>query len=167
MVETFYDLEELVDAVEGIREVSALPIVALLTFDEGAVTLAGVTAQEAAQRLADLDIAALGANHGAGLLAALAALEEMDGAKPLAALPNIGLASLAGGRVIFPHASPDYFASSPRMPASSARRSSAAAAGRPRWRSPRSGRQSRTSASRDPARLRGTRACGRARRGAA
>jgi methionine synthase I (cobalamin-dependent) len=110
MVETFYDLEELVDAVEGIREVSALPIVALLTFDEGAVTLAGVTAQEAARRLADLDIAALGANHGAGLLAALAALEEMDGARPLAALPNIGLASLAGGRVIFPHASPDYFA---------------------------------------------------------
>src|SRR5947199_1816890 len=70
MVETFYDLEELVDAIDGIREVSALPIVALLTFDEGAVTLAGVTAQEAAQRLAGLDIAALGANHGAGLLAA-------------------------------------------------------------------------------------------------
>src|SRR3954467_6208422 len=90
MVETFYDLEELVDAVEGVREVSSLPIVALLTFDEGAVTLAGVTAQEAAERLADLDIAALGANHGAGLLAALAALEEMDGQKPLAALPNIG-----------------------------------------------------------------------------
>src|SRR5947207_237599 len=110
MAETFYDLEELVDAIEGIREVSALPIVALLTFDEGAVTLAGVTAQEAAQRLAGLDISAIGANHGAGLLAALAALEEMDGQKPLAALPNIGLASLAGGRVIFPHASPDYFA---------------------------------------------------------
>ena len=109
MVETFYDLEELVDAVEGIREVSALPIVALLTFDEGAVTLAGVTAQEAAERLAGLEISAIGANHGAGLLAALAALEEMDGKLPLAALPNIGLASLAGGRVIFPHASPDYF----------------------------------------------------------
>jgi methionine synthase I (cobalamin-dependent) len=109
MVETFYDLEELVDAVEGIREVSALPIVTLLTFDEGAVTLAGVTAQEAAQRLAGLDVAAIGANHGAGLLAALAALEEMDGGRPLAALPNIGLANLSGGRVIFPHASPDYF----------------------------------------------------------
>src|ERR687888_557893 len=110
MVETFYDLEELVDAVEGIREVSALPIVALLTFDDGAVTLAGVTAKEAAERLAGLDLAAIGANHGAGLLAALAALEEMDSNMPLAALPNIGLASLAGGRVIFPHASPDYFA---------------------------------------------------------
>jgi homocysteine S-methyltransferase len=110
MVETFYDLEELTDAIEGIRAVSALPIVALLTFDEGATTLAGVHANEAAERLAALDVAAVGANHGAGLLAALAALQEMDSGKPLAALPNIGLASLAGGRVIFPHASPDYFA---------------------------------------------------------
>src|ERR1043166_2874557 len=50
MVETFYDLEELVDAVEGIREVSALPIVALLTFDDGAITFAGVTAKEASER---------------------------------------------------------------------------------------------------------------------
>src|ERR671928_1653468 len=92
MVETFYELEELVDAVEAIRGVSSLPIVALLTFDEEAETLAGVTAREAAARLADLDVAAIGANHGAGLLAALAALEQMDGGKPLAALPNIGLA---------------------------------------------------------------------------
>jgi homocysteine S-methyltransferase len=29
---------------------------------------------------------------------------------PLAAMPNIGLASLAGGRVIYPHATPEYFA---------------------------------------------------------
>jgi len=111
MVETFYDLDELVDAIEAVRSVSSLPIVALLTFDEGAETLAGVTAREAAERLAQLDVAAIGANHGAGLLAALAALEQFqtDGL-PLAALPNIGLASLAGGRVIFPHATPDYFA---------------------------------------------------------
>jgi homocysteine S-methyltransferase len=111
MVETFYDLEELVDAVAAVRSVSSLPIVALLTFDETAETLAGVTAREAADRLRELDVAAVGANHGAGLLAALAALEQMgsDG-KPLAALPNIGLASLAGGRVIYPHANPDYFA---------------------------------------------------------
>jgi methionine synthase I (cobalamin-dependent)/5,10-methylenetetrahydrofolate reductase len=111
MVETFYDLDELVDAIEAVRSVSSLPIVALLTFDEGGETLAGVTAREAAERLAALDVAAIGANHGAGLLAALAALEQFqtDGL-PLAALPNIGLASLAGGRVIFPHATPDYFA---------------------------------------------------------
>ncbi len=77
MTETFYDLEELVDAIEAVRSVSSLPIVALLTFDEDAETLAGVTAAEAAERLAQLDVAAMGANHGAGLLAALAALEQM------------------------------------------------------------------------------------------
>jgi homocysteine S-methyltransferase len=111
MVETFYDLDEVVDAVEAVRSVSSLPIVALLTFDETAETIAGVTADEAATRLSELDVAAIGANHGAGLLAALAALQRMGGdGKPLAALPNVGLASLAGGRVIYPHAAPDYFA---------------------------------------------------------
>src|SRR5213078_5417576 len=42
----------------------------------------------------------------------LAALEAMgaDGGPPLAALPNVGLASMSGGRVIYPHATPDYFA---------------------------------------------------------
>jgi methionine synthase / methylenetetrahydrofolate reductase (NADH) len=111
MVETFYDLEELVDAIEAVRGVSQLPIVALLTFDESAETLAGVTAAEAAERIRQLDVAAVGANHGAGLLAALAALEQMgNDDTPLAALPNVGLASLAGGRVIYPHATPEYFA---------------------------------------------------------
>jgi methionine synthase / methylenetetrahydrofolate reductase(NADPH) len=111
MIETFYDLDEVVDAIEATRSVSSLPIVALLTFDESAETLAGITASEAAERLAELDVAAVGANHGAGLLAALAALERMGkNGKPLAALPNVGLASLAGGRVIYPHATPEYFA---------------------------------------------------------
>src|SRR6266516_330457 len=110
MVETFYDLEEAVDAIEAVRSASNLPIVALLTFDESAETLAGVTAAEAAARLMELDVAAIGANHGAGLLAALAALEQMGkNGKPLAALPNVGLASLTGGRVIYPHATPEYF----------------------------------------------------------
>jgi len=111
MIETFYDLDEVVDAVEAVRGSSSLPIVALMSFDEGAETIAGVTAAEAASRLAELDVAAIGANHGAGLLSALAALDNMgQNGKPLAALPNVGLASLAGGRVIYPHATPEYFA---------------------------------------------------------
>src|SRR5262245_60776190 len=111
MPETFYDLDELVDAVEALRAISRLPIVALLTFDEGAETLGGVRARDAAERLDGFDLAAFGANHGAGLLAALEALEQMHGnGRALAALPNIGLASLSGGRVIYPHATPDYFA---------------------------------------------------------
>ena len=111
MVETFYDLDELQTAIEAIRGVSSLPIVALMTFDEEGVTLGGVSARAAAERLATLDVAAVGANHGAGPTAALRALNDMvtDGLV-LAALPNVGLASLSGARVVYPHATPEYFA---------------------------------------------------------
>ena len=109
-VETFYDLEELVTAIEAVRSVSSLPIVALMTFDEEGQTRAGVSARQAADRLAGLDLAAIGANHGDGPAAALTALSEMQvGGAVLAALPNVGLASLSGSRIVFPHATPEYF----------------------------------------------------------
>jgi homocysteine S-methyltransferase len=111
MVETFFDLDELVTAIEAVRSVSDLPIVALMTFGEDAETIGGVGAAEAAERLADLGVAAIGANHGAGPASALDALQAMRARDlPLAALPNIGLASMSGGRVIYPHAAPEYFA---------------------------------------------------------
>jgi methionine synthase I (cobalamin-dependent)/5,10-methylenetetrahydrofolate reductase len=111
MVETFFDLDELVVAVEAVRGVSSLPIVALLTFDDDAEITGGVGAAAAAERLAALDLAAIGTNHGAGPTVALQALVRMrDAGLPLAALPNIGLASLAGGRVVYPHSTPEYFA---------------------------------------------------------
>src|SRR5205085_1343171 len=110
MLETFYDLDELEIAVAAVRSVSSLPIVALMTFDSDAVTMSGVHASTAAARLAELDVAAFGANHGRGPAAALAALAEMGRERPLAALPNIGLATWSGSRVAFPHATPDYFA---------------------------------------------------------
>jgi len=111
VVETFYDLDELLTAIAAVRGVSSLPVVALLTFDEDAQTIGGVTAEDAAAALAEQDVAAIGANHGAGLQAALRAIEQMSGSgKPLAVMPNVGLASLAGRRIVFPHATPEYFA---------------------------------------------------------
>jgi len=111
MVETFFDLEELVVAVEAVRGASSLPIVALLTFDDEAEITGGVGATAAAERLAALGVAAIGTNHGAGPTVALRALRGMRGpGLPLAALPNIGLASVVGGRVVYPHSTPDYFA---------------------------------------------------------
>jgi methionine synthase / methylenetetrahydrofolate reductase(NADPH) len=109
MVETFYDLEELTTAVEAVREVSALPIVALMTFDEDAETPGGVTAADAAAHMRELGVAAIGTNHGAGPTSALTALAGMGDGSPLAAMPNVGLASISGGRVIYPHATPEYF----------------------------------------------------------
>ena len=112
VVETFYELDELLVALESVREVSSLPVVAMLTFDEQGETLGGVTAKEAVEALADSNLAAIGANHGAGIHAALTALNEMhetDGDLALAAMPNMGLASLAGNKLVFPHATPEYF----------------------------------------------------------
>ena len=110
MVETFYDLDELETAIDAVRSVSSLPIVALLTFDADGETLAGVKAEDAAARLRPLGLAAFGANHGAGPAAALTALAQMGGdGDVLAALPNVGLASMSGQRIVFPHATPAYF----------------------------------------------------------
>jgi homocysteine S-methyltransferase len=108
-LETFAALDELEDAIASVRRVSGLPIVALMSFDSGGETLAGVTAAEAAARLGSLELAAFGVNHGAGPAAALRALADMQGSTPLAALPNVGLASMSGTRVVFPHATPEYF----------------------------------------------------------
>jgi methionine synthase I (cobalamin-dependent)/5,10-methylenetetrahydrofolate reductase len=112
MVETFFDLGELETAIGAVRSVSALPVVALLTFDAEGQTLAGVKAEDAAARLRPLGVAAFGANHGAGPAAALRALAHMRAEQDdaLAALPNVGLASMSGQRIVFPHATPAYFA---------------------------------------------------------
>jgi methionine synthase / methylenetetrahydrofolate reductase(NADPH) len=113
MVETFFDLEELETAIAAVKDVSALPIVAQLTFDEDAETLAGVPAREAVTRLHAAGVVAIGANCGLGPQAALAALHEMSlGANGvmLAAQPNVGLPSRSGGRLLYPNATPDYFA---------------------------------------------------------
>ena len=80
---------------------------------------------------------------------ALAALAEMqrDGLV-LAALPNVGLASLAGPRIVYPHATPEYFARVRRAGARARRRpdrrllrdDARADRGDPRARSTRTGR---------------------------
>jgi methionine synthase / methylenetetrahydrofolate reductase(NADPH) len=108
MVETFFDLDDLERAIAAVRGVSSLPVVALMSFDAEAETIAGVSARAAAERLRALGVAAFGANHGAGPAAALRALGEM-GEGVLAVLPNVGLASMSGHRIVFPHATPEYF----------------------------------------------------------
>jgi len=55
MIETFYDLEDLATAVAAARGVSALPIVATLTFDEGAETLAEAGADDEAEAEGDAE----------------------------------------------------------------------------------------------------------------
>jgi homocysteine S-methyltransferase len=113
MVETFFDLDEILAAVAAVRSVSSLPVVAQLTFDEDAQTLAGVAASEALAKLRDAGVDAVGANCGVGPGAALAALAEMAATSnglALSAQPNVGLPARSGGRIVYPNATPDYFA---------------------------------------------------------
>jgi methionine synthase / methylenetetrahydrofolate reductase(NADPH) len=150
MVETFFDLEELETAIAAVKDASSLPIVAQLTFDEDAETLAGVSAGEAVVRLRGLGVVAIGANCGVGPQAALAALSEMSSRSngvALSAQPNVGLPSRSGASSIRTRrrtTSP----SSRRRRAISARGSSAAAAVRLRPRSRRSEQRSRRRANR-------------------
>ena len=110
MVETFFDLEELVVAVEAVRGVSSLPIVALLTFDDDAETRAA-SAPRPRARLAALDVAAIGTNPAPG---------RTSRSRPFAGWAAAGFRSprcrtsasraWSGGRVVYPHSTPDYFA---------------------------------------------------------
>ena len=110
IVETFSDLDDLETAVAALRSVSSLPIVALMTLRLGAARRSRASRPRRRPRgCAALDVAAFGANHGAGPAAALRALAEMQVGAPLAALPNVGLASMSGQRIVFPHATPEYF----------------------------------------------------------
>lgn len=112
VLETFFDLPELVTAVEAVKDVTSLPVVAQLTFDEDGETLGGWPAVEALERLRPLGVAAVGANCGIGPQAALAALHEMSAVAdrfPLTAQPNVGMPTRVGGRLVYPNASPEYY----------------------------------------------------------
>ena len=134
MIETFFDLDELVCAVEAVRGVSSLPIVALLTFDEDAETSPAASTRpppaarlRRARRRGDRHEPRRRAARGAARARRRCATRGV----PLAALPNIGLASIVGGRVVYPALDArSTSASSRRRPRRSAPASSAAAAAR-------------------------------------
>lgn len=93
-IETMSHLDEVRAAVEGIREVSDLPITATLSFDTNGRTMMGVTAEEAIQTLRTYNLAALGANCGNNLpdtMAAVAAMHRLNPAMPLIAKANAGI----------------------------------------------------------------------------
>ena len=108
MIETFFDVDELVIAVEAVREVSSLPIVALLTFDEEAE--AGHVG--AAERHAGSPSStSRRSGRTTGRPARRADRRRRDGGCgcPSRCSPTSAWRASAGGRVVFPHATPDYF----------------------------------------------------------
>ena len=110
MVETFYDLDELVEAIEAVRRLEPAhrrPDDVRRAGRDCSPGFRRATPPTArpARRRGDRREPRGGPDGDVGSLRGRCATRALP-----RALPNIGLASLAGGRVIFPHATPDYFA---------------------------------------------------------
>ncbi|MEZ4589994.1 MAG: bifunctional homocysteine S-methyltransferase/methylenetetrahydrofolate reductase [Chloroflexota bacterium] len=113
VLETMSDLYEMETAVAVARELAPdLPIVAQMTFTRDDRTLLGHAPSVVAQRLAALDVDAIGVNCSGGpaqVLRLLLIMRQIAPGKLLAAAPNAGWPEQTErGRMLYP-ATPDYF----------------------------------------------------------
>jgi methionine synthase I (cobalamin-dependent) len=102
--ETFGDLRELAAAVAGIRDVSSLPLIALMTYDLGVRTACGHSPAQVARALDQLPIDAVGVNCAVGDNTAEQVVRDLSSVTnfPIAALPNAGEPSRRGGNIRYP-----------------------------------------------------------------
>lgn len=103
VLETFPDLEELVLALQVVRALTDLPIVATLSPEEAGVTRDGVRLDQAFSRLQDAGAQVVGLNCRLGPLGILRSYEK---APPrtgglYAAVPNAGLLHFSEGRLAY------------------------------------------------------------------
>ncbi len=111
LLETFSDLDELHAAMQALRSVADLPIIAQMTTTEELRTAYGTDVETIAARLTDWGADVVGLNCSVGPAIMLDAIERMARATglPLAAQPNAGLPRDVGDRKIY-LASPEYMA---------------------------------------------------------
>jgi len=104
-IETMSDPKEVRAAIQGVRQVSALPIFVTWSFDQQGKTLTGVTPAQAAQELARAPVNAIGANCGKGPWEMANILRELHRAAPelpLIAKPNAGTPEQRGAEIVYP-----------------------------------------------------------------
>jgi len=112
VLETFADLEEVVQAIRAVRTVAPdAPIFAEMSFGEEGHTAYGTTVEAVAAELSAECVDVIGLNCSVGPSAMLVALERMAAvtSTPISALPNAGLPRDVGDRKIY-LASPEYMA---------------------------------------------------------
>ncbi|MCI0549137.1 MAG: bifunctional homocysteine S-methyltransferase/methylenetetrahydrofolate reductase [Candidatus Rokubacteria bacterium] len=112
VIETFSDLVELGLAVEAVRELGDLPILAQVAFTEDGVTFLGRNPAEVVAALRELPIQVIGANCSVGPSVLYDMLQHMvreAGGIPVSIQPNAGLPSRVGERLIY-LSSPLYMA---------------------------------------------------------
>ena len=112
MLETFPSLAELRLAVQAIRAITTLPIVAQATTDDAGQTSDGAGPEVFAPALVDAGADVVGVNCSDGPVAMLEVVERLSttAAAPLAAQPNAGRPREVEGRTLY-MSSPEFVAS--------------------------------------------------------
>lgn len=110
-LETFSDLEEIRQAIEGCRAASDLPVVAQVTIQPNGETTYGDKPEQIAEAVGAMGVEAIGLNCSVGPAIILAAILKMARVTdlPLSAVPNAGLPQEVHGRKIY-LADPEYMA---------------------------------------------------------
>lgn len=119
LIQTFYDLQELLAAVEGVRSVSDLPIFATMSFQEkktGFVTIMGNRVEESLKQLLNAGVNVVGANCSISSSAMVQLAKEIRGAisEPVMAQPNAGAPHLENGIAVYDE-TPEMFAENIRQ----------------------------------------------------
>jgi len=111
LLETFSDLEEIRQAIEGCRAASDLPVVAQVTIQPNGETTYGDQPEHIAESVGGMGVDAIGLNCSVGPAIILAAIQKMARVTslPLSAVPNAGLPQEVHGRKIY-LADPEYMA---------------------------------------------------------
>lgn len=116
MIETISRVDEMVVAIEAVKSVSDLPIVAQVTFTTEGSTYFGSSPADMVQKILPLNVDVIGANCSVGPQKMLEVIEQLAelGVPYISAQPNAGLPRYYGGRFIY-LSSPDYFADYARL----------------------------------------------------
>ena len=111
VLETFSDLSEIQCALQAVRSLSDLPVVAQMTVGQNGATSYGTDARHLGAALHEMAPDVAGLNCSVGPAVTLDALEDMAETTtlPLSAQPNAGLPRTVGDRKIY-LASPEYVA---------------------------------------------------------
>jgi len=111
IIETQTDLEEMKLAIQAVRKVTDLPLIAEMTFTEDERTLYGAYPEDVIRATQNLGVNVLGANCSVGPQKLLEIVQRLRRKTelPISVMPNAGLPRFVSGRFLY-LASPDYFA---------------------------------------------------------
>ena len=111
ILETFNDVREIIVTIKTIKELSDLPIVAQISFNENGETMYGVSPEQVVRLLTDEGADVIGTNCSVGPQPMLKVVERMAqaGAEFISAQPNAGNPRVIEGRYLY-LSTPEYHA---------------------------------------------------------